>query len=143
MRTQPLVSVLMPAYNADVFIGEAIESILSQKYENFELFVVDDGSKDNTAPVVKRYQASDSRLILITQQNQGRPGARNTCLEKANGKYIAWVDADDICLPDRLPLQVDYLEKQPKVGVCGGWIQTIGTSKNRVMKYEATDSAIR
>ncbi len=117
----PLVSVLMPAYNREKYIGEAIESVLVQTYTHWELIIVDDGSRDSTAEIVKSYQAKDSRIILYQfPENKGIPYARNQCLELAKGEYLANLDSDDIALPDRLEKQVQFMEENPEVGICGG-----------------------
>ncbi len=121
MNLNPLVSVLMPAYNREKYIGEAIESISTQTYPNWELIIVDDGSTDSTAEIVKSYQAKDNRIILYQfPENKGIPYARNKCLELAKGEYLANLDSDDIALPERLEKQVKFMEKNPEVGVCGG-----------------------
>jgi succinoglycan biosynthesis protein ExoO len=99
--TKNLVSVILPAYNAEKYIGEAIESVLKQTYPYFELIVVDDGSKDNTADVVKSF--NDNRIHLIQQlENKGVSEARNTGMEYAKGRWFAHIDADDQWLPERL-----------------------------------------
>lgn len=89
----PLVSIIMPAYNADRTIARAIDSVLKQTYTNIELLIVNDGSKDNTVNVVRQY--NDSRVNLITQSNSGPSVARNTGLEKVKGDYVAFIDSDD------------------------------------------------
>ena len=94
------VSVIMPAYNSEVYIRESIDSVLAQSFVDFELIVVDDGSTDTTAEIVKSY--TDDRIRLIRQVNQGVSVARNTGLEAANGQYISFLDSDDLYYPDFL-----------------------------------------
>jgi len=107
---QPLVSVIMPAYNAEKFIAESIESILNQSYSNWELIVINDGSTDQTKSIVSNF-LSDDRIQLINHEyNQGLIISRNSGIEAANGKYIANLDSDDIALPLRLQKQVNFLE---------------------------------
>ncbi len=109
---QPLVSVVMPAYNAGAYIQQAIDSVLAQDYPAVELIVVDDGSSDDT---VARVQAYGDRVKLLTQANQGSAVARNRGLEAARGEYIAFLDSDDVWLPGKLTAQVAYLERHPDV----------------------------
>ncbi len=114
----PLVSVVMPSYNRSNFIGSAIDSILNQTYNNFEFIIVDDGSTDSTSKVLQKYAAKDKRIILLRQNNQGAAAARNNGVDKAQGKYIAFMDDDDISLPNRLEKQVTFLEKYPDYSAC-------------------------
>ncbi len=109
---RPLVSVVMPAYNASAYIQQAIDSVLAQDYPAVELIVVDDGSNDDT---VARVQAYGDRVKLLTQANQGSAVARNQGLEAARGEYIAFLDSDDVWLPGKLTAQVAYLERHPDV----------------------------
>lgn len=107
----PIVSVVVPFYNKIEWLLEAVDSVLAQTYHNFELILVDDGSTDSLESL-KKYQ--DSRIIYIHQKNQGSAAARNTGLECANGKYIAFLDADDLFLPNKLDAQVEYMEQHPE-----------------------------
>jgi glycosyltransferase involved in cell wall biosynthesis len=109
----PLVSVVMPVYNAEKFLPEALESVLEQDYEPFEVIVVDDGSTDGTPQVVERYP----RVTYIRQENAGASAARNTGIATAAGEWIANVDGDDRVPPSKLSLQMDYLIRHPEV-VC-------------------------
>jgi glycosyltransferase involved in cell wall biosynthesis len=112
--TAPLVTVIMPAYNAEKFILDAIRSILAQGYPSVEILVIDDGSKDSTVALVQR-EAPQARIIH--QSNAGAAAARNTGLRLARGKYICFLDADDGWFPGKLSAQVDYLQKHPEVGM--------------------------
>ena len=116
----PLVSVIIPAYKCEKFISSAIESVLSQTYENFELIVVDDGSPDNTASVAKKYQ---HRINYIYQENGGVSKARNTGIRMSKGEYIAFLDADDKWGRNKLELQVKFLTDHPDVNFvfCSFW----------------------
>jgi glycosyltransferase involved in cell wall biosynthesis len=108
----------MPAYNRATFIAEAIESILSQTFDDLELIVVDDGSRDETVEVIKGFD--DSRLKLIELgTNHGLAAARNAGMDAARGRYLAVMDSDDIALPHRLATQVAYLEAHPDIDLCG------------------------
>jgi glycosyltransferase involved in cell wall biosynthesis len=110
----PRVSVIIPTYNRATFIGAAIQSVLNQTFADFELIVVDDGSTDGTKDVASRY-ASDNRFTYLQQDNGGRSSARNRALALARGAYIAFLDSDDTYLPEKLALQVSYLDSHPDV----------------------------
>ncbi len=124
MSEGPLVSVLMPAFNAAAFLGEAIESILSQSLQDFELWVLDDGSLDNTALVADEYARLDPRVTVCHEPHQGYVAMRNLGLSLASGKYIAWMDADDISEPTRLERLAGHLEADPEVSVCSSYFAT-------------------
>jgi glycosyltransferase involved in cell wall biosynthesis len=108
------VSIMMPAYNAERFVGEAIESVLAQRYANWELIVVDDGSVDRTPEIVARCAKHDGRITLIRQPNGGEAKARNTALEAMRGEFVAFLDADDVYQPDHLEGMVQYLQSHPQ-----------------------------
>ena len=121
-----LVSVLMPAYNASLYIREAIDSILSQTFSDFEFLIIDDGSTDNTIDIVKKY--TDTRIKLIqNEQNRGLVYTLNKGLDIAQGKYIARMDADDICTSDRLEKQVAYMERHSGVASLSCAFRFMGT----------------
>jgi glycosyltransferase involved in cell wall biosynthesis len=111
MRTD-IVSIMMPAYNAERFIGQAIESALAQSYPYWELVVVDDGSIDQTSNIIKGF--SDTRIKVFHQSNGGEAVARNTALRHMTGEYLAFLDADDLYLPEHLESTVDYLQSHPE-----------------------------
>lgn len=109
----PAISVVMPAYHAARFIGDAIAGVLGQTYGDFELIVVDDGSTDATAAVVSNLAVRDARVRLIQQPNAGPSAARNTAIRHARASVIAYHDADDVSDPDRLEREYRYLEQNP------------------------------
>lgn len=110
----PCVSVVMPAYNSEQFIVEAIDSVLGQTFSDLELIVVDDGSKDGTADLVRIIAAQDKRVKLLVQENSGRPSiARNRGIELATGEYIAFLDSDDYWFPMRVEKMVAALKAHP------------------------------
>lgn len=111
----PTVSVIIPTYNRAHFIGEAISSVLSQTYPDFEIIVIDDGSSDETEKVVGGF--SDPRVVYLKQVNLGRSRARNSGFLLARGRYIAFLDSDDLYLPEKLAIQVAYLDRHPDVGM--------------------------
>jgi glycosyltransferase involved in cell wall biosynthesis len=109
--SRPKVSVYTPTYNYGRFIGEAIQSVLDQTFQDWELIIVDDGSTDNTREVVASF--ADPRIHYVYQQNRGNPAARNTALKLARGEYIACLDADDMWLPEMLQKLVAQLDRLP------------------------------
>jgi len=117
--SQPLVSFLISAWNAEQHIGAAIESALAQTYSNFEIVFINDGSTDKTVQVVDTFQSRRIKTISL-EKNRGIPAALNAGLNWCQGKYVARLDADDLCLPYRLEHQVAILEKHPTIGVLGG-----------------------
>ena len=108
----PLVSILTPVYKGEHFISSAIESVLAQTYQNFELLIVNDGSPDGSADEIRPYLA-DPRVRYFEQSNAGVAAARNCALAHATGKYVGFLDQDDLWLKDRLAWQVDFLEDHP------------------------------
>jgi glycosyltransferase involved in cell wall biosynthesis len=126
VSTSPLVSVVMPVYNGERFLREAVDSVLGQTYRELELVVVDDGSTDRTAEILASYGRADSRVVVQRQtQNQGVVAARNRAAELAQGKFIAMLDADDISVATRSERQVRHLQSHPEIGVLGGAVQTV------------------
>jgi len=112
----PRVSVILPAYNAAAYVGEAIDSILAQTFGDFELLVIDDGSSDDTLAIVSGFQ--DPRLkVLRNERNLGLVAALNRGIAESQSEFIARMDADDISLPDRLARQIEFLACQPRLGV--------------------------
>ena len=107
---QPLVSVIMPAYNTEKYIGESIQSVRDQTYANWELLVVDDGSTDKTAEIIREHAAEDSRVKYLFQQNGRQAKARNTGIENSSGTLIAFLDSDDLWLPEKLERQLHALD---------------------------------
>lgn len=110
---RPLVSVVIPAHNAEWCVGDAVNSVLTQDFTDFELLVVNDGSTDGTAHVLSRY---GDRIRVIGQPNRGLSAARNTGIAAARGKYVAFLDADDRWLPGKLSKQVALMEERPEIG---------------------------
>ena len=113
------VSVIIPVYNGDRYLAEAIDSVLNQSYGDREIIIVDDGSTDNTRRVIRSY---GKQIYCTSQQNQGVASSRNLGLEVATGEYIAFLDQDDLFLPHKLAAQVAILDRQPEVGIVNsGW----------------------
>lgn len=122
MAQYPLVSVIIPAFNAEAFIAQTLDSVLAQTYQNFEAWVIDDGSWDQTAAIVEQFIQQDQRIRLLRQANAGVAAARNLGIQYAQGDYIAPLDADDIWYPQKLEKQVQHLlEAGPQVGLVYAW----------------------
>lgn len=115
----PLISVLMPIYNCEAYLRATLESLKEQTLHDFEAILVDDGSTDSSADIIREYAEKDSRFILVSQKNQGIVAALNHGLSKAQGQYIARLDGDDIAHPNRFKKQLEYLEAHPEC-VCVG-----------------------
>lgn len=108
---EPLVSIIMPVYNSERFLEDAIRSVINQIYLNWELWLIDDNSSDNSKQIISNFTAIDKRIksILLTV-NSGAAIARNTAITRSEGKYIAFLDADDIWLPEKLLNQINFME---------------------------------
>lgn len=137
----PLVSVLMPAYNSEKYIAQSIQSILNQTFTDFELCIINDGSTDDTSAVIDSFD--DPRIIKIHRtQNCGLVATRNALIDQARGKYIAYLDNDDVAFPDRLQKQFIFLEAGV-ADICSGAYQTFneetGERKNSKEPYSDAD----
>src|SRR5947208_11205951 len=138
MTRVPLVSVVMPVYNGERFVVEAVRSILAQTFRDFECIVVDDGSTDRTPELLAIEQTGDPRLVVHRQpSNMGFRMALNTGCALARGEFIARMDADDVSLPTRLERQVAFLRANPRVGAVGSAIQVIDDRgvRSRIKSY--------
>ncbi|MCY3867891.1 MAG: glycosyltransferase family 2 protein [Chloroflexi bacterium] len=119
-RPAPLVSVVIPVYNVEKYVAEAIESILGQTFSDFEFIIVDDGSADRSGEIIRSYAACDDRIrCVMLEQNSGEASARNRGLEQALGEFVACMDCDDVSLPARLQKQVEFLRANPAIGAVG------------------------
>jgi len=128
---EPTLSVILPAYNREDFVAEAIESILTQTFTDFELIIIDDGSTDLTAAIIDGYAKRDSRIKIITNEvNIGLIASLTKAHRLARGRYIARMDSDDISLPERLALQVAYLEAHPEIDIVGTYFNRIDENGN-------------
>ena len=114
-----LVSIITPAYNAVAYIAETIESVLAQTYTNWEMLIVNDCSKDNTAEIVESYAKKDKRIKLINlKQNSGAAAARNTAIQNAKGRYIAFLDSDDLWKKEKLQKQIEFMQQNGYAFTC-------------------------
>jgi len=122
----PAVSIIMPVYNGEKYVADAIQSILAQTFTDFDFIIVDDGSQDRTAEFVSAYEARDNRIRFSRfKHNVGVADARNHALTLSSGEYIAVMDGDDFSLPRRLERQVEYLRANPEIGVLGAGAQAV------------------
>jgi glycosyltransferase involved in cell wall biosynthesis len=125
MENMPLCSVVMSVYNGEVYLKEAIDSILQQSYDNFEFIIIDDASSDGSLEIILSYK--DSRIVLIqNEKNLFLAASLNKGIRIAKGKYIVRMDADDISMKDRLLKQVSFMESNPQVGISGTCSEIIG-----------------
>ncbi len=140
---QPVVSVLMPAFNAEKFIAQAIESILQQNFSDFELIILNDGSTDNTSQIIRQFHDQRIRVIDLIA-NEGLVKARNRLVDEARGRYIAFLDSDDIAMPQRLVTQVHFLDKNA-ADLCGSAYYSLYevSGKIKSSKERYTDADIR
>ncbi len=121
----PLVSVIMSVYNGERYLAQAVESILAQTETDFEFIIINDGSTDGTAELLRSYATRDTRIIVLDQSNHGLTVSLNRALSEARGTYIARMDADDISAPDRLKKQIARLATHPDYGCVGSDILRI------------------
>lgn len=131
-----LVSIILPAYNAEKYINTAIDSVISQSYRCWELLIIDDGSSDDTSDICGKYEKKDDRIKVITTKNQGVSAARNKGLEISLGKYITFLDADDMLPTDSLKARVEYLESNPNIDVVDGVVLVMDSEmENEIRRY--------
>jgi len=129
----PLISVVMSVYNSEKYLKEAIDSILIQTYTNFEFIIINDGSRDRSLEIIRKYQEEDERIILISRENKGLPYSLNEGIRLSKGKYIARMDADDISLPTRVEEQVIFMEENRDIGICGCSILDLDTDRKWIL----------
>jgi glycosyltransferase involved in cell wall biosynthesis len=151
-KEQPLISVIVPVYNAEKYLPKCIESIQNQTYRNLEIILVNDGSTDNSLAICYQYSEKDKRIIVITQENKGVSSARNSGLDIATGDYIGFVDSDDYIAPDMYEqLLSACLENDADISECGYYIvsesdKIISSSslKNGIVdgKYESSKAYV-
>lgn len=119
--SNPKISVLMPVYNAEAFVERSVQSILNQTWRDFEFLIIDDGSTDNSFSILQRWAKADSRIRLLqNERNLGLVASLNRGCKAARGEYVARMDADDASRPNRLAVQVEYMDRHPEIGICGG-----------------------
>jgi glycosyltransferase involved in cell wall biosynthesis len=133
--SRPLVSVILPVFNGECYVSQAIESVLSQHYVQSELIVVDDGSLDNSASIARSYK----EVHVLHQHNQGVAVARNSGITAARGTFIAFIDQDDLWSPNKLNVQVHYLMKNPEVQYVNAWTKVFVEQGHALMSRYTSD----
>jgi len=125
MTAAPLVSVLLPVYNAEPYVAAALGSILRQDYPRLEVIAIDDGSTDNSLEILERYRRNDQRVTIVSRENRGLVATLNEGLKMAQGELVARMDADDFAYPWRLSSQVALFDQRPELGFCGSGVDTL------------------
>lgn len=130
------LTVIMPVYNGEKYLKEAVDSVLNQTFTDFDLLILNDNSSDATAQILEDYAKKDTRVVVVTKtSNEGPANLRNEGIEKANTPLIALLDADDIALPTRFEKQIQVLEADNKLALCGTWFTIFGDKKEKVIKH--------
>lgn len=138
----PKISVIIPVYNAEKYLSEAIESILNQTFTDFELIIINDTSTDKSKEIILSYAKKDSRIVFIDNKKNIGPSTRNIGFDIAKGEFIALIDADDIALPTRFEKQLDVFHKNPEIGVCATWFTRFG-KENKIIKHPVEHDQIK
>jgi glycosyltransferase involved in cell wall biosynthesis len=129
------IDIILPVYNCEKFIGEAIQSVLDQTFTDFNLIIINDGSTDSSEEIINKYKEIDPRIISITQKNRGQIASLNTGLELSKSKYIAFIDADDLWKKTKLEKQYNLLSKTADVAVCFTLLREFDSLGNHDIKY--------
>ncbi|EMF1281380.1 glycosyltransferase, partial [Campylobacter coli] len=142
MNNIPYVSVIMPTYNREKYVAEAIESILNQSFVDFEFIIIDDGSSDNTCKIIEEFAKKDCRIVFLKNtHNRGIVYTLNKCIQLSKGKYIARMDDDDVSISYRLQKQIEYLDKNEDIAVLGSYIESADENGIRHPTWVDVDSA--
>lgn len=143
----PKISVVMPVYNAEAYLKDAIESILNQTLNDFEFIIIDDASTDNSFKIIEDFSKKDDRIVILRNENNlGIAETRTKGTKYAKGKYIAVADADDISTSKRFEKEYNYLERHRECGVVGGFIQLFDSDSGKIIgvrKYYEDDTNLR
>ena len=145
-----LVSIITPMYNSEKYIKETLESVINQTYENWEIFIIDDGSSDDCVKLVEGFKKFDGRIkLILNEQNQGAALSRNIGIRKANGRYIAFLDSDDLWFPTKLEEQINFMSKNKlalsyssyeKIDEAGNHIKNINIFKTQTTYHNLLKS---
>ena len=141
-KSAPVISVVLPVYNGEEHLSEAIDSILAQTFTDFELIIIDDGSTDDSLALLKRYQQRDERIQLVARENRNLATTLNDLLDLARGEWIARMDQDDVALPRRFERQLQWLERTG-ADICGSWVKSFGSWDRRTWRGYQSDAAIK
>jgi len=138
--TSPRVTVLMPVYNRERFVDEAIASVIAQDFQHFELLIVDDGSTDGTAAILEAWTRRDARVVVVTlPENRGLPAAENAGMARARGEYVARFDSDDLMMPFRLAAQASVLDERPDVVLVSCAYETMDEAGRTIATWRADE----
>lgn len=141
-ETGPMVTVLMPVYNGERYLRDAVESILNQTFKDFELLIINDGSSDGSRDIIKSY--NDKRIRFVeNEKNLNLIATLNRGLDLVRGKYVARMDHDDTSLPDRLAEQVAFLERNPDIGACGTYVRIFRPGFKMTVRYPTDPDGIK
>ena len=138
-QNRPLISVVMPVYNTEAYVGAALESLLAQTYSPLEILVVDDGSTDRSPAIIAEYERRDSRIRSLSSARFGKSAALNAGISAATGEYIALLDSDDLALPERFAVQLDWM-RRAGVDLCGSCAKYFG-KKNAILWFPEDHAA--
>ena len=139
----PAISIILPVYNAEAYVREAVESILAQTFTDFELIIINDGSTDGSEAILRELAARDTRIVLVERPNGGLVLALNDGLEMARADLIARMDADDVAMPERFAFQHARMVEEPELAVLGSFIRVMNKAGNviRLREYPLTPKA--
>ena len=140
-KSIPVISVIMPVWNAAKYLSHSIESILNQSFKDFELIIVDDGSTDRSREIVNSYNDNDSRIVLC-KNSHNFINSLNTGIALSQGKYIVRMDADDMMLPDRLEMQFNFMEENSDIDICGSWMEMFGANSQIIKANQKHEDII-
>lgn len=144
-RATPVISVVMPVYNAERYLRQSVDSVLSQSFPDFELIMIDDGSTDGSRRILETF--IDDRIRMRVREHRGLSFTRNEALAMARGEFVALMDADDVSAPDRFQVQTDFLRHNPAVGIVGSWAETVDRDgevlQGTQLRPPCTDTMIR
>ena len=143
MSASPAISVVLPVYNAEAYVSEAVESILAQRFTDFELIAINDGSTDGSGAILRELAARDTRIVLVERPNDGLVSALNEGIESARAEFIARMDADDVAMPERFALQHARMVQEPELAVLGSLIRVMDKDGDSIHlgKYPLTAKA--
>ena len=144
MNNNPTVSVVMSVYNAELYLEDAIESILNQTYKDFEFIIINDGSTDKSLEIIEKCRRQDKRIVLITRENKGLVASLNEGIRISKGEYIARMDADDISLLSRFEEQISFMKTNLDIAICGSSVQLFNEDeKFSISRYPQKDNEIK
>ena len=142
-NAQPAISVVLPVYNGEKYLAEAIESVLQQTFTNFELIIIDDGSVDGSLEIIRKFEKADGRVRIVARKNRGLAITLNESIDISRSNLIARMDQDDVCLPNRLARQYEFMQQHPETVALGSAAKFIDSEGLSVCSYlPPTDDAI-